>query len=449
MSRSVESAGGRETIAVVDDENFTMRMLSRGKQPEGLVIVDAFRDYPDEIADELARIQTDMVLILDHSLGQWKGPDVLGTISSYQTDIASRLKGVVVWSAYGEAVLKPHYAEHEAVLAVDFVYLRKPHDRRIIAQTVRDILERGRRSAVEAGTIEDEASNDPEKEPEELSKFENFQEMQLEIQDLFVEWTMAVSRCQKAVGEPVDTFLSEHVELIERITNSIHHAMLFSDQHLKSSNNASERIYTHALGNEVTVLLEVFKDLQSTCGLVLEDIIDANRYLDFCLTLMGIGRADTSLQHQKPKSFRQLFENLKMMFDTRNRYAKPVNIALSFHGGNVDVSAVDFEALTMLSINALHNAIAVTGHNGSITEMHFSVREENGEIVFEIQDNGEGVPNPDQFFDGDIEEARSNGNGALHMKALAEQAGGNIAVENDNGAKLIVKLPLAAAAQTA
>jgi signal transduction histidine kinase len=102
-------------------------------------------------------------------------------------------------------------------------------------------------------------------------------------------------------------------------------------------------------------------------------------------------------------------------------------------------------ALKRALINVLTNAKQASPSGGAVT---VSTRREDGHAIIVIEDEGTGIPEPDQnrIFDMFVSGKPGGvGLGLYLAKAAVENCGGNIVAENrvEGGARFVIKLPLA------
>jgi signal transduction histidine kinase len=97
----------------------------------------------------------------------------------------------------------------------------------------------------------------------------------------------------------------------------------------------------------------------------------------------------------------------------------------------------------------MDNAIKYTPEQGRI---HVSLREENGELVWRVHDNGIGIPEEDQehiferFYRVDKARSRETGGTGLGLsivRQMVKMHGGTISVhsEPDSGSEFVVSFP--------
>ena len=109
----------------------------------------------------------------------------------------------------------------------------------------------------------------------------------------------------------------------------------------------------------------------------------------------------------------------------------------------------DQHELVNVMINLLVNAIKYTSENGKIRVKLYS---EVGQVIFEVADNGIGIPINDQqhifekFYRGENapDDAPGTGLGLSIVKSIVENHGGRIWVESvyEHGSKFVVVLPI-------
>jgi PAS domain S-box-containing protein len=148
----------------------------------------------------------------------------------------------------------------------------------------------------------------------------------------------------------------------------------------------------------------------------------------------------------------QAVEAVKPMFEERRH-----DLALTFTAPDLWLSA-DPTRLEQILVNLLTNAAKYTESGGRI---RLSAGAENGDVVFRVQDNGDGIPPEmlarifDLFAQGDRSLARSEGGlgiGLTLVRALAEMHGGTVVVTSEGpgrGSEFVVRLPGGAGATAA
>jgi signal transduction histidine kinase len=105
--------------------------------------------------------------------------------------------------------------------------------------------------------------------------------------------------------------------------------------------------------------------------------------------------------------------------------------------------------LNQILYNLMDNAIKYTPENGKI---HVSLKEEDGNLVWRVRDNGIGIPEEDQehiferFYRVDKARSRETGGTGLGLsivRQMVKMHGGTISVssEPDNGAEFTVSFP--------
>ncbi|MDE6459378.1 MAG: response regulator, partial [Paramuribaculum sp.] len=126
-------------------------------------------------------------------------------------------------------------------------------------------------------------------------------------------------------------------------------------------------------------------------------------------------------------------------------YAERRNITFLIHTANSDVfGAFDPALLNRVLVNLLSNAFKYTSDNGTIS---CSVKKDsNGNIVFEVSDNGRGIAQKDlpfifdRFYNGTADEQKnlsvdyhSTGIGLAFAKSIVDKHHGTISVESQEG----------------
>ena len=103
------------------------------------------------------------------------------------------------------------------------------------------------------------------------------------------------------------------------------------------------------------------------------------------------------------------------------------------------------DELHRMALNLMENAVR---HTPAGTRVRVSLRDENGTAILCVEDDGPGIP-PDlrdrlfeRFVRGGGDTSRSFGLGLAIVRAVAEQHGGTVHVENASpGARFVVRLP--------
>ena len=135
-------------------------------------------------------------------------------------------------------------------------------------------------------------------------------------------------------------------------------------------------------------------------------------------------------------------------------FASSLQRAASLHGGNVVVEpgadvtlAMDPDQIEQVFINLIKNAVEAAGASGEVRVRH---RREHGEIVAEVEDDGEGLARTDNlwvpFF---TTKPGGTGIGLVLSREIVENHGGSISLENrvsTHGCIARVRLPLDSAA---
>ena len=116
-----------------------------------------------------------------------------------------------------------------------------------------------------------------------------------------------------------------------------------------------------------------------------------------------------------------------------------------------DVLRADADRIVQVLVNLLSNAIKFSPRDSSV---RLTARSERGEIVFEVEDHGRGIPRQyvdrifDRFQQVESSDSRTKGGSGLGLaicKAIIEQHEGSIGVVSEEGAgsTFTVRLPLA------
>jgi signal transduction histidine kinase len=126
-------------------------------------------------------------------------------------------------------------------------------------------------------------------------------------------------------------------------------------------------------------------------------------------------------------------------------------VTISYHSTiKSSMVSVDIEQIQRVFTNLIENSLRYANTNE--LKINFSLTQENDWDVIEISDNGNGVEADklphlfEQFYRGD--ESRSsknsdgNGLGLYIAKYIVEAHNGTITAQNDNGLKIIIKLPI-------
>jgi signal transduction histidine kinase len=149
----------------------------------------------------------------------------------------------------------------------------------------------------------------------------------------------------------------------------------------------------------------------------------------------------SEIVREASEAVRERFENAGCAFEIQEKAELPALVA-------------DKDAMVTVLLNLLDNAFKYTGDNKRIV---LRVRQESGEICFEVEDNGIGLPRRaikrifDRFYQVDQSLSRKGagcGLGLSIVKFIVEAHGGRIGVESKpgQGSRFTVRLPLASAA---
>jgi two-component system, OmpR family, sensor kinase len=111
------------------------------------------------------------------------------------------------------------------------------------------------------------------------------------------------------------------------------------------------------------------------------------------------------------------------------------------------------DELHRMVLNLMENAVR---HTPAGSRVHATVGRRDGAVLLTVEDDGPGVPEElrdtvfERFVRGDGDRGGSSGLGLSIVRAVAESHGGTVTLEDaDPGARFVVRLPPAAAAQPA
>ena len=149
----------------------------------------------------------------------------------------------------------------------------------------------------------------------------------------------------------------------------------------------------------------------------------------------------SEIAREASEAVRERFENAGCAFEIQEKAELPALVA-------------DKDAMVTVLLNLLDNAFKYTGDNKRIV---LRVYPESGEVCFEVEDNGIGLPRRaikrifDRFYQVDQSLSRKGagcGLGLSIVKFIVEAHGGRIGVESKpgQGSRFTVRLPLASAA---
>ena len=140
--------------------------------------------------------------------------------------------------------------------------------------------------------------------------------------------------------------------------------------------------------------------------------------------------------------FEEIVEGLKITVDKKHQLFFKYN-------GSCDCANFDPKLLRQIITNLLSNAIKYSPNGGKIT---LSLNCENNQVVFQVQDEGIGIPEEDQpkLFEsfsraGNVGTISGTGLGLSIVKKCVDLHGGEITVKSEVGVgtTFTVKLPLA------
>jgi signal transduction histidine kinase len=183
-----------------------------------------------------------------------------------------------------------------------------------------------------------------------------------------------------------------------------------------------------------------------------ELITDTERMEQLSLRMLALARLEEA--PVDPLSECDLGCSLSAVADRMRAVAKQKDITLTVdaEGGNVRLPGDDAETLCS---NLIMNALQHTPSGGHVSA---SVVAQDGSLSLRVQDDGEGIPADalphvfERFYRADTSRARTSGGAGLGLsicRAIAERAGGSIAIESTQGTGTVVSVTLPLASPTA
>jgi two-component system OmpR family sensor kinase len=214
---------------------------------------------------------------------------------------------------------------------------------------------------------------------------------------------------------------------------------------------------SHELRTPLTVLqceLEAVRDLtrdndqaREIVANIIEDVERLTKIVEelFALCRLDAGEAQReSVRFDLGALVANTTDQMAVLADDKRIRISREAAAVNIHG--------DRARLKQVAVNLINNAIQYTPAGGTI---RVSVHAENGSAVFEVADNGIGIPAEalphvfERFFRVDKARSRDYGGAGLGLaivKAICSAHGGSVDVESDEGkgSRFVVRLPLSA-----
>jgi heavy metal sensor kinase len=247
-----------------------------------------------------------------------------------------------------------------------------------------------------------------------------------------------------ATGDELEDLASALNRMIARIEHSFRHVNRFT----ADASHELRTPLTILRGELETIaqLPQVPPDVRDTIGSALEETERLSRIVE---SLLAISRLDAG----EAFAIRERFDFAQLVAGTVEQMrllAEDKHIVLSCDAPSPVEVVGDSGRLKQVIVNLLDNAIKYTRAGGSVRAM---VRSENGYAIFEIADDGVGIPEAalshvfERFYRVDKARSRQMGGAGLGLsivKSICAAHGGEVDVESreGSGSRFTVRLPL-------
>ncbi|MCK5469399.1 MAG: GHKL domain-containing protein, partial [Cyclobacteriaceae bacterium] len=233
-------------------------------------------------------------------------------------------------------------------------------------------------------------------------------------------------------------------EMIDRIQSGILRIQQFSS-------DASHELRTPLtiLRGEIEIALRKKRsgdEYKSVLVSLLEEVQRMEKIVDDLLFFTRADSGHIPLENIRGNLVEMIEENIRKM----QSLAKEKTIDMSFHPGQSSIIyEIDPGKFSQLIANILDNAIKYTDYGGKI---HLDIRQLDGQIRIEVEDNGAGIPEQeiskvfDRFYRVDrsrSSDSKSNGLGLSICKWIVEAYKGRILIKSEEGigTTVIITLP--------
>ncbi len=177
---------------------------------------------------------------------------------------------------------------------------------------------------------------------------------------------------------------------------------------------------------------------------------NSKRLLDMVSELLDLGKLESSKMelHSKPIMLKPFLDRIFFTFESL-AYQFQITLRLNYTLDAHLVVLIDQKKMEKVFNNLIHNALKFTPREGEIT---FTISQEKEQILFEVADNGMGIPAEevekvfDRYFQTEKENAPAQGGTGIGLsiaKEFAKLHNGNIDVvsEEGKGSAFTIRLP--------
>jgi heavy metal sensor kinase len=260
-----------------------------------------------------------------------------------------------------------------------------------------------------------------------------------------IEETDLARRIDVATNDELGRLAATLNAMLERLESAFHRQRQFTD-------DASHELRTPLSVIEAEASLALRRkrpadDYRDALAIVVEEARNMNRLIDQLLTL---ARADAGEEALALESL-DLSEIAEETIATMRPLAEEKDVTLI--AGSMTSAAVNADRvhLKRLLANLIDNAIRYTAAGGSVT---VSVAQDSESVTLTVDDTGIGIPAGhlphifERFYRVDKARSRAEGGSGLGLaicKQIAEEHGGSISVESDEGegTRFAVRMPSA------
>ena len=179
-------------------------------------------------------------------------------------------------------------------------------------------------------------------------------------------------------------------------------------------------------------------------------LTDSRRLEEIVAKMLTLAREESAVAGAGPLSAADLAESLRQTAAQLETVAKMRGVAVTIEGPDACVVPLAADDCSLLVSNLLLNALQ---HSPAGSRVELRLAAESDSAVLAIEDHGDGIAPEalphvfERFYRGDPSRARSTGGTGLGLaicKAIAERAGGTIAIASQpgQGTTVTVRLPV-------